>query len=253
MNFDPTYNPFSLVGKMILITGASSGIGRATAIECSKLGATCIITGRNEERLNETLTQMTGEGHQIAVCDLNNSSAIDVMVDSLPILNGLVNNAGFNIVSPVQFIKEDDLKKILQTNTIAPIILLQKLLKKKKITKESSVVFTSSLAGIGINSPGNDMYSATKGAISAFVRNAAIDLAPKKIRVNAVCPGMVHTQLVDHGTYSEEQLQENMKKYPLGRWGEPNDVAHAMIYLLSDASSWVTGIKMILDGGVSIR
>ncbi len=253
MNFDPTYNPFSLVGKTILITGASSGIGRATAIECSKLGAKCVITGRNEERLNETLSQMVGEGHQIAVCDLNNSSAIDVMVDSLPILNGLVNNAGFNIVSPVQFIKEDDLKKILQTNTIAPIILLQKLLKKKKITKESSVVFTSSLAGIGINSPGNDMYSATKGAISAFVRNAAIDLAPKKIRVNAVCPGMVHTQLVDHGTYSEEQLQENMKKYPLGRWGEPNDVAHAMIYLLSDASSWVTGINMILDGGVSIR
>lgn len=253
MNFDPTYNPFSLVGKTILITGASSGIGRATAIECSKLGATCIITGRNEERLNETLAQMVGEGHQITVCDLNNSSAIDVMVDSLPILNGLVNNAGFNIVSPVQFIKEDDLKKILQTNTIAPIILLQKLLKKKKITKESSVVFTSSLAGIGINSPGNNMYSATKGAISAFVRNAAIDLAPKKIRVNAVCPGMVHTQLVDHGTYSEEQLQENMKKYPLGRWGEPNDIAHAMIYLLSDASSWVTGTNMILDGGVSIR
>lgn len=253
MNFDPTYNPFSLVGKTILITGASSGIGRATAIECSKLGATCIITGRNEERLNETLAQMAGDGHQIAVCDLDNSSAMDVMVDSLPILNGLVNNAGFNIIAPVQFIKEDDLKKILQTNTIAPIILLQKLLKKKKITKESSVVFTSSLAGIGINSPGNDMYSATKGAISAFVRNAAIDLAPKKIRVNAVCPGMVHTQLVDHGTYSEEQLQENMKKYPLGRWGEPNDVAHAMIYLLSDASSWVTGINMILDGGVSIR
>ena len=253
MKFDPTYNPFSLAGKSILITGASSGIGRATAIECSKLGAICIITGRNEERLNETLAQMTGEGHQIAVCDLNNSSAIDVMVDSLPILNGLINNAGLNIVSPVQFIKEDDLKKILQTNTIAPIILLQKLLKKKKITKGSSVVFTSSLAGIGINSPGNDMYSATKGAISAFVRNAALDLAPKKIRVNAVCPGMVHTQIVDHGTLSEEQLQENMKKYPLGRWGEPNDVAHAMIYLLSDASSWVTGTNMILDGGVSIK
>lgn len=253
MNFDPTYNPFSLVGKTILITGASSGIGRATAIECSKLGATCIITGRNEERLNETLAQMAGDGHQIAVCDLDNSSAMDVMVDSLPILNGLVNNAGFNIIAPVQFIKEDDLKKILQTNTIAPIILLQKLLKKKKMTKGSSIVFTSSLAGIGINSPGNDMYSATKGAISAFVRNAAIDLAPKKIRVNAVCPGMVHTQIVDHGAYSEEQLQENMKKYPLGRWGEPNDVAHAMIYLLSDASSWVTGINMILDGGVSIR
>ena len=253
MQFDPTYNPFSLVGKTILITGASSGIGRATAIECSKLGATCVITGRNEERLNETLSQMVGEGHQIITCDLDDSEAIETLVESMPILNGLVNNAGFNMVAPVQFIKEEDLKKILQTNTIAPIILLQKLLKRKKISKGSSIVFTSSLAGIGINSPGNNMYSATKGAISAFVRNAAIDLAPRKIRVNAVCPGMVHTELTSHGIYSEEQLQENMKKYPLGRWGEPNDVAHAMVYLLSDASSWITGTNMILDGGVSIR
>lgn len=253
MNFDPTYNPFSLVGKTILITGASSGIGRATAIECSKLGATCIITGRNEERLNETLSQMVGDGHKMVTCDLNDSSAINTMVESLPILNGLVNNAGFNMVAPVQFIKEQDLKSILQTNTIAPIILLQKLLKRKKIIKGASIVYTSSLAGIGINSPGNNMYSATKGAISAFVRNAAIDLAAKKIRVNAVCPAMVHTDLTSHGVYSEEQLQENMKKYPLGRWGYPEDIAYAMVYLLSDASIWVTGTNMILDGGVSIK
>ena len=253
MNVDPTYNPFSLVGKTILITGASSGIGRATAIECSKLGATCVITGRNEERLNETLSSMVGEGHQIITCDLDDSEAMTSMVENLPILHGLVNNAGFNIIAPVQFIKESDLKKLLQTNTIAPIILLQKLLKKKKLMNGSSIVFTSSLAGVGINSPGNDMYSATKGAISAFVRNAAVDLAPKKIRVNAVCPAMVHTQIIEHGTISEDQMQENMKKYPLGRWGEPNDIAHAMIYLLSDASSWVTGTNMILDGGVSLK
>lgn len=247
------YNPFSLEGKTILVTGASSGIGKATAIECSKMGAICIITGRNEERLNDTFSQLVGEGHQMLLCDLNNLSNMDDMIDKLPSLNGLVNNAGFNKVAPVQFIKETDLKDLLQTNTVSPIMLLQKLLKKKKLLNTSSIVFTSSIAGIGINSPGNNMYSATKGAISAFVRNAAIDLAHKNIRVNAVCPGMVHTGIADHGTYSEEQLKENMKKYPLGRWGNPEDIAYAMIYLLSDASSWVTGINLVLDGGVSIR
>ena len=247
------YNPFSLEGKTILVTGASSGIGKATAIECSKMGAICIITGRNEERLNDTFSQLVGEGHQMLLCDLNNLSDMDDMIDNLPSLHGLVNNAGFNKVAPVQFIKETDLKDLLQTNTVSPIMLLQKLLKKKKLLNSSSIVFTSSIAGIGINSPGNNMYSATKGAISAFVRNAAIDLAHKKIRVNAVCPAMVQTGIVDHGTISEEQLKENMKKYPLGRWGNPEDIAYAMIYLLSDASSWVTGINLVLDGGVSIR
>ena len=150
-------------------------------------------------------------------------------------------------------IKKEKLESIISVNTIAPILLLQKLLKAKKITKGSSVVFTSSLAGIGINAPGNSMYAATKGAISAFVTGAAIDLSPKKIRVNAVCPGMVNTAIMDRGTIGEEELKVDAANYPLGRYGEPEDIAFAIIYLLSDASSWVTGSNLVIDGGISAK
>lgn len=246
------YNPFSLEGKTILVTGASSGIGRASAIECSKFGAKIIITARNRERLAHTFNELEGEGHQLFICDLNNEADIDKMVAALPDLQGLINNAGFTKTLPVQFINSEDLNSILLVNTIAPVLLLQKLLKKKKLKKGASVVFTGSMAGLGFSSVGNSMYSASKGAISAFVRCAAKELAPKGIRVNAVCPAMVDTGILDSGTISKDQLEDNMKKYPLGRFGKPEEVAWAMVYLLSDASNWLTGDNLILDGGVSI-
>lgn len=247
------YNPFSLEGKTILVTGASSGIGRATAIECSKMGAQVIITARNEVRLLETYNQLEGENHQMIICDLVDENAIETLVQEVPHIDGLVNNAGYQEYLPVPFIKKGKLEAIMSVNTIAPIILLQKLLRAKKITKGASVVFTSSLAGIGINAPGNSMYAATKGAISAFVTGAAIDMAPKQIRVNAVCPGMVNTSILDYGTIGEEELKADAANYPLGRYGEPEDIAYAIIYLLSDASSWVTGSNLVIDGGVSIK
>lgn len=246
-------NPFSLEGKTILITGASSGIGRAAAIECSKMGAKVIITARNAERLQETLSQLEGEGHQMIFCDLSDSNAINEMVDQLPEINALVNNAGYTKLLPINFINRDDFQSILDVNTVAPIMLLQRLLKKKKLAKNSSVVFTSSMAGLGSSSVANGMYTASKGALSAFIRCAALELAPRGIRVNAVCPAMVNTSIMDSGSVSEEQLKEDMKKYPLGRYGEPNDVAYAMIYLLSDASSWVTGTNMVIDGGITLN
>ena len=247
------YNPFSLDGKTILITGASSGIGRAAAIECSKMSAKLIITARNAERLQETLSQLEGEGHQMLLCDLSDSSAINEMVDQLPEINALVNNAGYTKLLPINFINRDDFQSILDVNTVAPIMLLQRLLKKKKLAKNSSVVFTSSMAGIGSSSVANGMYTASKGALSAFIRCAALELASKGIRVNAVCPAMVNTNIMESGSVSEEQLKEDLKHYPLGRYGEPNDVAYAMIYLLSDASSWVTGTNMVIDGGVTLK
>jgi NAD(P)-dependent dehydrogenase (short-subunit alcohol dehydrogenase family) len=247
------YNPFSLNGKTILVTGASSGIGKAAAIECSKMGAKVIITARNEARLTQTLSELEGKGHQMVLCDLNNESAIDKMVDELPEVQGLINNAGFTKLLPVQFISSSDINKILQVNTVAPMILLQKLLKKKKLKKGSSIVFTSSMAGLGSSSVGNSMYTASKGAISAFIRCVALELAPKNIRVNAVCPAMVDTGILDSGTISKEQLDEDIKNYPLGRYGKPNDVAWAMIYLLSDASGWITGDNLIIDGGVTLK
>lgn len=246
------YNPFSLKGKTILVTGASSGIGRASAIECSKLGAKVVITARDENRLSNTLQELVDDGHQMFICDLKNEADIDKLVAEIPEVQGLINNAGFTKTLPIPFINSDDIKGIFQVNTVAPIMLLQKLLKKKKIKKGASIVFTGSMAGLGFCSSGNSMYSASKGAISAFVRCAAKELASKGIRVNAVCPAMVDTGILDSGTISREQLEVDMKKYPLGRYGSPEDVAWSIIYLLSDASCWVTGDNLVLDGGKSI-
>ena len=247
-----SYNPYSLDNKTILVTGASSGIGRTTAVECSKMGAKLIITARNEERLRETLNMLEGEGHEMYICDLSNTEAITEMVSKLPEIHGVLNNAGFTTILPIPFIKESTLKDILQVNTIAPIMILKALLKKKKIKSGASVVFTSSLAGMGHVSVGNSMYASSKGAISNFMKGAARELSDKNIRVNSVCPAMVDTGILDSGTISKEQLERDRLHYPLKRYGKPEDIAWAIIYLLSDASSWVTGTNMIIDGGISL-
>ena len=175
------------------------------------------------------------------------------MVSELPDVQGVINNAGYTKILPVQFINTDELNSIFQVNTVAPMLLLQKLLKKKKIKKGASIVFTSSLAGLGCCTVGNSMYSATKGAISAFIRCVALELAPKKIRVNAVCPAMVDTGILNSGTITKEQLSTELNNYPLGRFGNPSDIALAMVYLLSDASSWITGDNLVLDGGLTLK
>ncbi len=245
-------NPFSLEGKTILITGASSGIGRATAVVCSELGARVIVTGRNEYRLAETYGMLAGEGHQQVICDLLNQEQIEDLVSLLPEIHGFASNAGTTIISPIQFIKESNFSKLLQVNTISPILLVQKLLKKKLLKKGSSVVFTSSMAALGKVTSGNSMYSASKGAISAFMQNAALELSTKGIRVNAVCPGMTDTPLIHGENFTQEQLDEDASKYPLG-YGQPEDIACGIAYLLSDAAKWVTGTNMIIDGGLSVR
>lgn len=247
------YNPYSLEGKTVLVTGASSGIGKASAIECSKLGARVIITARNEERLSQTLHLLEGSGHQMYLCDLNNNEEIDNLVSQLPEIQGFISNAGYTKILPVQFINSADINGIFQVNAVAPMLLLQKLLKKKKLKKGASVVFTSSLAGLGTCSVGNSMYAASKGAISAFIRCVALELAPKNIRVNAVCPAMVDTGILDSGTVSKEQLENDQKNYPLGRYGTPEEIAWAMVYLLSDAAGWITGDNLVLDGGVTLK
>lgn len=247
-------NPFSLEGKTILVTGASSGIGRFTAIECSKAGAKVVLTARNEERLKDTLSMLTGEGHCYIVADLANEEQMDRLVAEMPIIDGLVNNAGFNVMQLVPFIKDEDLIKVMRLNLEAPILLTHKVVKKKKIAKESSIVFTSSIAGKGVCSAGNSLYSASKGGLTAFMKNAALELASKKIRCNAVLPGMVETPLKEgKSNITEEQWEINRQLYPLKRFGNPEDVAYAIIYLLSDASAWMTGSELVIDGGRSLK
>lgn len=245
-------NPFSLEGKTILVTGASSGIGKSTAIECSKMGAKVVVTGRNEERLKQTLYQLEGVGHMMIVANLSNEESLAELVAQCPMLDGLVNNAGSTIMLPTQFISRDKLMQVLEVNTIAPILLTQQLLKKKILGKGSSIVVTDSISGVKIASPGNVLYSTSKSAINGFVKNAALDLAGKNIRVNAVCPGMIATHILDDGSVTAEDMAEHMKKYPLKRYGKPEEVAYAIIYLLSDASSFTTGSSLVIDGGFTL-
>jgi Dehydrogenases with different specificities (related to short-chain alcohol dehydrogenases) len=246
-------NPFSLESKTILITGASSGIGRAIAIECSKLGANLIITGRNEQRLSETLSLMNGESHKAIIADLNNEDHFNNLIERTTPINGLVHCAGFVNTLPFQFINRKTISSIMDVNFFAPTLLSVQLLKKKKIEKDSSIVFISSISGKYCTYIANSMYTASKSAVDGIVKGMALDLAPKNIRVNTVNPGMVDTKIYSKGTISREQLAEDVKKYPLKRYGKPEDIAYAVIYLLSDASSWVTGSNLLIDGGYTLQ
>lgn len=249
------YNPYSLSGKTLLITGASSGIGKATAIECSKMGAKVIITGRNEERLKEVHDLLSDSRNQPdwIVADMQKDEDIARLVDALPQIDGFVNNAGISINVPIAFINRENLQQVLEVNTIAPVLLTKQLIKKKKVDKGGSIVFTSSISGNDTVTIAHEMYSASKAAITGFMRNAALDLAVKGIRCNAVHPGMINTAMVHSGKYSAEQLQKDMDNYPLKRFGEPEEVAYAIIYLLSDAAAWVTGHSVVIDGGLTLK
>ena len=249
------YNPYTLEGKIILVTGASSGIGKAAAIECSKAGAKVILTARNEERLRETHDQLVDVDNQPAwiVADMQKDDDIQTLVDQLPMLDGVICNAGISINVPIAFIDREKIQQVLDVNTIAPILLTRQLIKKKKVAKGGSIVFTSSISGNNTVTVAHEMYSASKTAITGFMRNAALDLAVKGIRCNAVHPGMINTPMVHSGKYSEEQLQKDMENYPLHRFGEPEEVAYAMIYLLSDAAAWVTGHSLVIDGGLTLK
>lgn len=245
------YNPFSLSGKTILVTGASSGIGQATAIECSRLGARCVITGRNPERLQQTCDALEGDGHIQTIADLSTQDGIDTLADAIPNIDGLVNNAGIGLNKPIAYIKQEDLEKIFQVNTYAPILLTKALLRKKKINKNGSIVFTSSVSAFGSNF-GRAVYGASKSAIMAYMHYCARELAGKPIRANAVHPAMTDTPLIYSGTLTEEDRQRDMLQYPLKRYAKPEEIAYAIIYLLSDASSWTTGTSLIVDGGLSL-
>ena len=247
------YNPFSLEGKTILVTGASSGIGRATAIECSKLGATLVLTGRNEEALLETKAQLIGKNHMYVVADLSNENNCEELTKQLPVLDGCVSNAGMGKMLPVQFYSMDVLEDIFKINSFAPMLLLKYLVKKKKLKNPSSVVFTASISGYNNIAPANGIYGASKSALSAYMKYAALELAGKGIRCNAVHPGRVNTALIANRLLSQEDVTKDMAQYPLKRYAEPEEVAYAIIYLLSDASSFVTGSNLVIDGGRSLK
>ena len=241
--------PFSLEGKTILVTGASSGIGRSIAIECSKMGAKIVLTARNESRLQESLSLLEGDGHQYVCADLVNEESIQSLVDGLPALDGIVHNAGMADRMPCKMVKAERMHQLMAANIEGPILLQKHLLKKKKIVPGGSIVFIASRAPFA-PAVGNAVYAASKGAMLGYAMCLGLELAPQRIRVNSICPAMVWTDLVaKDAEQTDGNYEELQKKYPLQRFGKPEDIAYLAIYLLSDASSWMTGSQLDITGG----
>lgn len=247
------YNPFSLEGKTILITGASSGIGRATAIECSRMGANVIITARSKERLQETYEMLDGSENRQIIAELTNNDDLGSLVATVGKIDGVVLCAGKGKTLPVLFSTREEFDDIYNVNFFSQVELLRLLTKKKCLNINSSVVVISSIGGNYRFSPGNAIYGSSKAALKSMVQFYAIELATKKIRVNGICPGMVETPLISGGTLSKEQLDADKAKYPLKRYGKPEEVAYGAIYLLSEASSWITGQSLVIDGGITAK
>lgn len=245
-------NPFSLEGKTILVTGASSGIGKGIAIGCSRMGAKLVLSGRNIERLEQSYNELEGNNHVIIPADLSQQIGIDELVSNCPQLNGIVHCAGIPKICAIKHLSRDILEEIINVNEIAPILLTSSLLKNKRIMKNSSIVFIASVAGVFTSGAiGDADYSATKGGISGFVMTAARELGKQGIRVNTICPAIVETPILEDSLsiQSKVELEEKLRRYHIKRFGKPEDIANGAIYLLSDASSWVTGINLAIDGG----
>ena len=242
------FNPFSLEGKTILITGASSGIGRGIAVTCSIMGATVILTGRSQMKLGVSLALLNEGAHKILAADLTNGESVSRMVNELPALDGMVHCAGIGQRVLCKMATEHDVDSVMDINYKGPVLLQTELLKQKKINKGASIVFVASIATWS-PSVGNAFYSASKGAIVSYANCLALELAPRKIRVNCISPAMVWTDLIKNDAVEEEQLKEDEKTYPLKRYGQPEDVANLAVYLLSDASSWMTGSNVNITGG----
>lgn len=243
-------DPFSLSGKRILITGASSGIGRQTAISCAEMGAQLVITGRNPERLQATHKALAGKDHIAVVADLTNPEDLSRLATGTPPLNGIVHGAGISKLVPLRMLKQAHLEEIFTHNTFAPILLTKELLAKRKIHTGGSILFISAVAS-HVGPLASSAYSASKGALLGAMRSLALEVVKQGIRVNCIAPGYVRTPMLDGLATGGLNTDDYAKLAPLGM-GEPEDIAHAAIFYLADASRWVTRNYFIIDGGLTV-
>lgn len=245
------YNPYSLEGKTILITGAASGIGKATSIESSKMGAKIVAVDLNVEGLETLKSQMEGEGHMLFAGNLCNGEFLKFLGEQVPALDGVFLCAGVSDTTPVKFITEEKINRVFDVNLTAPIMMLKQFLVKKKINKGGSLVWMSSYGAEKVE-PGLGIYAASKQAVNGIMRAYARELVSRKIRSNSIMPMMIRTELLSTLTnISDKDWEKQEAMYPLG-FGNPLDVAYAAIYLFSDASRWITGTQIKMDGGSNL-
>lgn len=254
------YNPFSLENKVIIVTGASSGIGAQCAIDCSKMGARVVLVARNEERLKQTLEQCEEPSrHMILPLDLSSSDGlkdgIKDVVAKVGKTNGVVNCAGMSSVTPLKLVTDELLDQFFRTNVYSAINLSKEVTRVGNYDKERgcSIIFFASIMGL-CGEKCKTMYSATKGALIAAARSMACELAKNKVRVNVVSPGAIETPInakLPH--MADPELRKELEEKHLLGLGECSDIANACIYLLSDASKWVTGQNIVVDGGYTCK
>ena len=251
------YNPFSLKDKVILITGASSGIGKECAISCSKMGATIILVARNEERLRSVMAELEGDNHLYFSLDITEYNKIESIVkesvEKLGKLDGFIHSAGIELTKPLNVMNSADYEKLFSVNVIAGFEFAKMITKKKYSNNGASLVFIASIMGVVANSALVG-YCSSKGALISGVRSLALEYASRKIRFNTLSPGYIETEMMKNVSkkLDETELINIKKEFPLSL-GKPEDIANACIYLLSDASKWVTGTNLIVDGGYSAR
>lgn len=250
------FNPFSLSGKRILVTGASSGLGLEIAVACARMGGELIVTGRDTERLSRTINQLqtiSDLPHQALRADLTIAAQRDEMVAGIgQEIHGVVHSAGISRLCPVRMMTESHLREVQSINVEAPMLLTQALLKRNMITNEGSILFISSIAAhIGVAGVG--AYSGSKAALIALTRCLAMEVLKRKIRVNCLSPSLVETPLFDAAMQTAGSASMDIQKnnHPLG-FGKPADVANAAIFMLSGASRWITGTTLVMDGGLTI-
>lgn len=248
------FNPFDVSNNTFLVTGASSGIGQQIAISLSNSNANVIFTGRSLEKLLETKKLMKEGKHILISADLTDEEDLKKLVEEVPKLDGIVHCAGVLDIAPFKVMSRSKFFKTFQINYEALYFSTQLLVKKKKLNRRASIVFMSSINGNQIGVQGFTSYAGTKAAIVGFAKSLAVELAPR-YRVNCVLPGMIKTPmyLEMEKTISKEKVEEDKLLYPMKDYGDTEDIANAVIYLLSDASKWVTGTSLVIDGGFTVR
>lgn len=251
------FNPFSLNGKTIVVTGASSGIGRQCAIDCSRMGAIVILIARNEERLKQTLSDMTGDGHFYVIADLSDSQnackVSKLIYDTVGKIDGIVNCAGISSTLPFKLVSREKLEEFFSANVFSAIELSRELSKVKFMNAGGSIVFMASVMGC-VGESGKSLYSMTKGALIAASRSLACELAKRQIRVNCISPGAILTPINENLPHmADPEKRKTLEDMHLLGLGHTSDIANGVIYLMSDASRWLTGQNIVIDGGYTVR